>query len=91
MVHVLNPSLIVIGGGVAGAGDLLLASIREAVYGLSLPLATRGLVVQASALGHRAGVVGASLMVADQLFSKTLLGHWIEAGTPTAGLPESAR
>jgi predicted NBD/HSP70 family sugar kinase len=37
IVHVLNPSLIVIGGGVANAGDHLLAAIREVVYGQSLP------------------------------------------------------
>jgi glucokinase-like ROK family protein len=81
-VHLLNPSLIVVGGGVAGAGDLLIAAIREAVYRSSLPLATRELIVQRSALGHRAGVVGAALMVVDQLFSRDLLGSWIDAGTP---------
>jgi glucokinase-like ROK family protein len=85
-VHVLNPSMIVVGGGVAAAGDLLLASIREAVYGSSLPLATRELIIQRSALAHRAGVVGAALVVADELFSRELLGHWLEDHTP-AGLP----
>ena len=32
IVNFFNPSLIVIGGGVAGAGDVLLAAIRESVY-----------------------------------------------------------
>ena len=41
IVSFFNPSLTVIGGGVAGAGDLLLATIRESVYRRSLPLATR--------------------------------------------------
>jgi predicted NBD/HSP70 family sugar kinase len=39
IVNFFNPSLIVIGGGVAGAGDLLLATIRQAIYRRSLPLA----------------------------------------------------
>ena len=43
VVNFFNPSLVVIGGGVAQSGDVLLASIREAVYGRSLPLATRDL------------------------------------------------
>jgi glucokinase-like ROK family protein len=81
-VHFLNPSLVVIGGGVSAAGDDLLAAIREVVYGTSLPLATRELAVHRSALGHRAGVVGASAMVADGLFSRERLGEWLERGTP---------
>jgi glucokinase-like ROK family protein len=90
-VHLLNPSLIIVGGGVAAAGDPLLAAIREAVYGSSLPLATRELTIQRSALGHRAGVVGAALMVADQLFSRDLLGHWLEDSHPSAKLLHLSR
>ena len=41
IVNLFNPSLIVIGGGVAASGDVLLATIRESVYRRSLPLATR--------------------------------------------------
>ncbi len=47
IVNFFNPSLVVIGGGVAGAGDLLLATIRQAIYRRSLPLATRDLTVRA--------------------------------------------
>src|SRR6476469_4725793 len=46
VVNFFNPDLIVIGGGVAQSGDVLLASIREAVYGRSLPLATRELAIR---------------------------------------------
>jgi predicted NBD/HSP70 family sugar kinase len=51
VVNLLNPSLIVIGGGVSGAGDAFLAAIRESVYRRSLPLATRHLLVTRSTLG----------------------------------------
>lgn len=83
-VHVLNPSLVVIGGGMSAAGDDLLAAIREVVYGRSLPLATRDLTIQRSALGHRAGVVGAATMVIDGLFSRDRIGRWIARGAPDA-------
>ncbi len=43
IVSFYNPSLILVGGGVAAAGDMLLAAIRESVYRRSLPLATREL------------------------------------------------
>ena len=69
VVNFFNPSLIVIGGGVANSPDQLLASIRETVYRRSLPLATRDLLIQRSSLGGLAGVIGASSMVVDEVFS----------------------
>ena len=85
VVNFYNPSLIVVGGGVAGAGDLLLATIRETVYRRSLPLATRELVVKRSALGDLAGVVGAGVMVTDELFRPAHLAQWLGVGTPNGG------
>jgi predicted NBD/HSP70 family sugar kinase len=83
VVNFFNPSLIVIGGGVANSPDLLLAAIRETIYGRSLPLATRDLLIQRSSLGGLAGVIGASSMVVDQLFARDSLARWIAAGEPT--------
>ncbi len=87
IVNFFNPSLIVVGGGVANSPDLLLGSIRETVHRRSLPLATRDLLIQRSSLGGLAGVIGASAMVVDQLFARDVIGRWIEAGQP-AGLVE---
>jgi glucokinase-like ROK family protein len=89
VVNFFNPSLIVIGGGVANSPDQLMAAIRETIYGRSLPLATRELLVQRSSLGGLAGVIGASAMVVDQLFSRDSIGRWIEAGDPS-GAPGMA-
>jgi glucokinase-like ROK family protein len=85
IVNFFNPSLLVIGGGVAGAGDLLLATIRQSIYRRSLPLATRDLVVRRSALDGRAGVIGAATMVANELFARDELARWLPAGSPAAG------
>jgi glucokinase-like ROK family protein len=82
VVNFFNPSLVVIGGGVAGAGDLLLATIRQTIYSRSLPLSTRDLVVRRSALDGRAGVTGAATMVANELFAPDFLPGWLGAGTP---------
>ncbi|MBA2721017.1 MAG: ROK family protein [Chloroflexi bacterium] len=82
VVNFFNPSLIVIGGGVANSPDQLLASIRETVYRRSLPLATRDLLIQRSSLGGLAGVIGAASMVVDELFSRDAIGQWIDAGEP---------
>ncbi len=57
-----------IGGGVAGLGQVLLAEVRTVVYRGSLPLAIGNLPIVLSELGDDAGVVaGARLM--DHVFS----------------------
>ena len=90
VVNFFNPSLIVIGGGVAQSGDQLLASIRETIYRRSLPLATRELLVQRSSLAGLAGVIGASAMVVDQLFAREQIARWA-AGVAPMSVPESSR
>jgi predicted NBD/HSP70 family sugar kinase len=73
-VNVLNPSLIVIGGGVSRIGHALLAEIRSAVYQRSLPLATRNLPIVLSELEDTAGVVGASVLAAKGVLNVSA-GH----------------
>lgn len=68
LVNFHNPRLIVLGGGLTGLGDGLLASVRETVYRRSTPLATRELTITTSALDGRAGVVGAAAMVLSELY-----------------------
>jgi predicted NBD/HSP70 family sugar kinase len=81
LVNFFNPSLVVIGGGVALSGDELLTVIRETVQRRSLSLATRELVIRRSSLGALAGVVGATEMVLEQLFSRDALARrLVEAG-----------
>jgi glucokinase-like ROK family protein len=65
LVSTLNPSLIVVGGGVANIGHSLLAEIRSTVYRRSLPLATRNLPIVLSKLDQTAGVTGASVLAAE--------------------------
>jgi glucokinase-like ROK family protein len=82
VVNFFNPSLVIIGGGVAQSGDHLLASIRETVYRRSLPLATRELQIQRSSLGMLGGVIGTSSLVVDQLFAREAIQRWIPARRP---------
>ena len=69
VVNFFNPSLILIGGGVASAGDLYLAEVRQSVIARSLPLATRSLQIARSPLADRGGLRGAAFMVVDELLS----------------------
>jgi predicted NBD/HSP70 family sugar kinase len=68
-VSMLNPSVIVIGGIVAEAGEHLLAGIRESVYHRSLPLATEHLRIVTSRAGGEAAVLGASALAIEHVLS----------------------
>ncbi|MET8309709.1 MULTISPECIES: ROK family protein [unclassified Micromonospora] len=70
LVSFTNPSMIVIGGGLAQLGHILLAEIRSVVYRRSLPLATGNLPVVLSELGGRAGVAGAAVLASDVAFGE---------------------
>lgn len=77
-VNFFNPSLIVFGGGVSQAGDLLLPGIRQAVLELSLPLATRNLRIDITRLGDAAGTIGAAFAVIDQLLRADRFEWWAD-------------
>lgn len=68
-VNMFNPSVIVIGGALAQAGDHLLAGVREIIYQRSLPLATENLSIASSKAGESAGVIGAAVMVIEHCLS----------------------
>jgi glucokinase-like ROK family protein len=87
LVNFFNPSTIVIGGGVAATSDVVLASVRQAVYQQSLPLATRNLHIAQSVNNEQIGLVGAAYMVVDELFDAPVLARWIGSGSP-AGRPD---
>jgi len=77
-VNLLNPSVIVVGGSLVGAGEHLLAGAREVVYRRSLPLATQHLRIVTSRPGGTAGVLGASTMVIDHVLGGDALEQLIQ-------------
>lgn len=82
LVNVFNPSVIVIGGAVASAGEVFLAEVRQRVYELSLPLATRDLSIVNSANDVREPLRGGAELAREQLFDVTF-PRWFAGGRPT--------
>jgi len=64
-VSLMNPSIIVIGGSMASAGEHLIAGVREAVYSRSMPLASESLSIVQSKAGKEVGIIGASVMAIE--------------------------
>lgn len=84
LVNLVNPSVIVIGGALAVAGESLLAGIREVVYLRSLPLATEHLHITTSRAGERAGVIGAAALAIGHALSPESIDREVEAGAVAA-------
>ncbi len=60
IVSMLNPQMIVLGGGLMQAGDLLLEPIRREMLEWAQPLAARQVRLELTQLGEDAGVLGAA-------------------------------
>jgi glucokinase-like ROK family protein len=59
LINLMNPSTVIIGGGVAQVGDLLTASIRQAVRERSLRASEHGVKITTAMLGRRSSLIGA--------------------------------
>jgi predicted NBD/HSP70 family sugar kinase len=66
VVTLLNPTLVVIGGELARAGDALLAPVRTAIAEYSVPPAAAAVRVVPGTLGERAEVLGAAALILAQ-------------------------
>jgi len=66
MITLLTPDRVVIGGGVAGAGELLFAPIREEIRRRVTTASPERVELVAAALGIWAGSIGAALHGAEQ-------------------------
>ena len=68
LVSVIDPAIVVLGGGVMhGAGELLLDPIRAEVVRWAQPIAARDCRVVLSTLGEDAGLLGAARLALDAL------------------------
>lgn len=67
-IHLLNPPLIILGGGVAKAADYLLPAVREVWKERALTAATAETEVKVSQLGSEGTLMGACTLILSQLF-----------------------
>ena len=65
-VNLLNPDVVVVGGGVANAGDVLFNEMKKVVCRRAMSVQTRHLRICKAQLGSGAGVVGAAILVQEK-------------------------
>jgi predicted NBD/HSP70 family sugar kinase len=66
LCNLFNPEMVVIGGDLSTAGELLLDPLRESIDRYALPTATERLEVVAGELGERANLLGALALAIAQ-------------------------
>jgi len=82
VVNIFNPQVVVIGGGVSEAGDLLLDPAREVVARRALAPARDVVRIEAAAFGAEAGMIGAALLAHE---------HHSGDGVPASAAPALRR
>ncbi|MGW5679607.1 ROK family transcriptional regulator [Streptomyces sp. NPDC003860] len=75
LCNLLNPSLVVLGGEIADAGELVLAPVRESVSRYAIPSAVQRLSVVRGELGARAEVLGAVALVLSEMGDSSVLAQ----------------
>jgi predicted NBD/HSP70 family sugar kinase len=73
LLNLLNPQMVILGGGIARAGDLLLGAVRETIVGLSLPASIRNAEIRTTGLNEWGIAVGAATLALEAALQKPSL------------------
>ena len=63
ILNIINPKAVILGGGVALAGDILMDALRKKLGKYAMEAALDGLEILGAELGNEGGIVGASALV----------------------------
>jgi glucokinase-like ROK family protein len=72
LINLVNPSVVIIGGGVAEVGDLLTAPIRKVVRERSLRAAEHAVKITTAMLGRRSTLIGAMVQATNMAIHNTI-------------------
>lgn len=89
VVNLLNPDAIAVWGYLAEAEALLFSGIREGLYAGALPGSSEPLTLVSATLGDLAGVLGAAMLVIDEVLAPAAVDRMLVAGS-WAPVPSAA-
>ncbi len=73
LLNLMNPAMVIVGGGLARLGDVLLAPLRETIGHRTLISSLVACEIRTSELGTRATAVGAATMVLEEALADSSL------------------
>jgi len=83
LIHIINPEVIILSGRGAAAGKLWLAPIQQALNEHCIPKLADNTVLEISALGYEAEIVGAAALVMEN-YEKVFLRKHLKTDLTTA-------
>jgi predicted NBD/HSP70 family sugar kinase len=78
LLNLMNPSMVVVGGDLAGLGELLLAPLRETAGSRTLVSSVAAAEIKASELGPKSVAIGAATLVLKAALADTRLFQVVE-------------
>jgi len=78
LLNLLNPAMVVVGGDLAGLGELLLVPLRETARSRTLVSSVRAAEIKASELGPKSVAMGAATLVLKAALSDSRLFPAVE-------------
>ncbi|MFA5276819.1 MAG: ROK family protein [Candidatus Omnitrophota bacterium] len=66
LITVLNLDAVVIGGGLAGAGNILFDTVKDTIRRRAMYIQARRVKILKAKLGNDAGIIGAAILVKDE-------------------------
>ena len=75
LIHLYNPQAVVIGGGVAQAGDFFFEGIKQAVKERALPRLAEDVIIQPAYHGARTKEMGAVALILNEVLSLEISNH----------------
>ena len=75
MVHLFNPDMVVIGGEIVQAGDLMLVPVQQAINKYALARMRGHCELKMSNLGVYSAILGTLMMVMEHLYDDTECGY----------------
>ena len=88
LLNLLNPGVVVLGGTLASAGEMLLAPLRAAMRDRSLSTSLESTEVHTSPLGDRVVAIGAAALVLHHALRPPEL-LFLPGGAPRSSIPQS--
>jgi len=83
LCNLLSPQLIIVGGELAAAGDVLLSAIRESIARRTMAVPSHAPKITTGAFSERAGVLGALALALQE--SDDLAPYGVHHATSTDG------
>ena len=73
LINLLNPAMVVVGGGTSRAGELLMDSLRTTALARTLPALRDRVPIVLTGLGEDSGPLGGAALVIEQLFRSPIV------------------